>query len=160
MTPGTHPVIPQLRPIAACTSRPCAIQGAVQQIQQQQFQLLSTRLSTCSPYPTAPHLTNGTDQPPVRAPPSACCPADPPTSSGAGDPGLAAPFRFSTACSVPNCAQCSFDSAAECTRCEAGYFAFKYSYDAASRAPLCLDCGSLGCAGEACIDQQVGAEWV
>ena len=63
-------------------------------------------------------------------------------------------FRFATACAVANCAQCSFDSAKECASCAEGYFAFKRSYDALSRAPLCLDCAGLGCAPGACADQQ------
>lgn len=65
-------------------------------------------------------------------------------------------FRFATACTVDNCAQCSFTSAKECARCEDGFFAFKPSYDALSNAPLCLDCAPLGCAGGGCLDGQVG----
>lgn len=67
------------------------------------------------------------------------------------DPGLDN-FKFATACTVSDCAQCSFDSSAECSRCENGFFAFKYSYDVLSTAPLCLDCSTLGCDFEACTD--------
>lgn len=71
-------------------------------------------------------------------------------------PAVPAPeFRFATACGVVACAQCSLDSSKECERCEAGHFAFKYSYDVLSKAPLCLECAPLGCGPAGCLDQQV-----